>query len=129
MLIIIWVDDLIVSCSNAKILQDFKVNFCNKFKCKELGSLAWFLGIEFKISKYVISMNQSLYINNILQRFNETDSAPRNLPCDPSVYDLLEEKSEPFHNPTRYRELIGSLIYLMTRILMVGVEVGGINVL
>ena len=114
MLIIIWVDDLIVSASNAKILHDFKTNFCNKFKCKDLGSLAWFLGIEFKLSKYVISMNQSLYINNILQRFNETNSAPRNLPCDPSVYDLLEEKSEPFCNPTRYRELIGSLIYLMT---------------
>ena len=114
LLVLIWVDDLIVAASDANILNTFKSNFSKAFQCKELGVLAWFLGIEFKVSKNVISMNQSLYVSNILQRFNETNCTPRNVPVDPSVYQLLEQPSELYSNPTRFRELVGSLIYLMT---------------
>ena len=72
------------------------------------------MGIQFDISDNVISMNQSLYVQTILERFNMSNCTPRTLPCDPSVYHLLEEKSDPLQDPTKYRELVGSLIYLMT---------------
>ena len=114
LIVLIWVDDLIVSGSDLAVVNTFKANFGNTFKIKDLGQLHWFLGIQFKISRNVISMNQAHYIQNILVRFNEQNSKPRSLPCDPSVYTMLASTSEPLDNPTSYRELVGSLIYLMT---------------
>ena len=114
LIVLIWVDDLIISASSMQVMQTFKRNFAKSFRTKDLGLLTWFLGIEFKVKLNMISLNQSLYITSILHRFNEFDCHPRSLPCDPSVYDLLALKSAELDQPTRYRELVGSLIYLMT---------------
>ena len=112
--ILIWVDDIIIAGSSIEIVDEFKTSLANRFKVKDLGPLKWFLGMQFDITDKVISMNQSLYVKNILTRFNMTDCSPRTLPCDPSVYTLLEQDSDPFENPKQYQELVGSLIYLMT---------------
>ena len=114
LIVLIWVDDLIISGSNIKVVNSFKYEFGKLFKIKDLGELHFFLGIRFNVRQNVISMDQSLYIENILRRFNEIDANPRSLPCDPSVYELLSAKSELLENPRIYRELVGSLIYLMT---------------
>ena len=95
-------------------MNQFKTNFANAFAIKDLGILNWFLGIQFKFSDSMISMNQSFYVQQILEKFNMSEAQPRSLPCDPSIYDLLRLPSEPLENPTLYRELLGSLIYLMT---------------
>ena len=113
LIILIWVDDCIIAASNINILNEFKINFGQAFKIKDLGPLSFFLGIQFKINSNMISMNQSLYTKNIIRRFNEQNCKPRSLPCDPSIYEMLQAKSPKFENPTEYRELIGSLIYLM----------------
>ena len=36
------------------------------------------------------------------------------MPCNPDLYEILKLDSDTLHNPTKYRELVGSLIYLMT---------------
>ena len=113
LIILIWVDDLIVAASSEIVMNTFKRNFAGTYKIKDLGELSYFLGIQFKITKNVISLNQSFYIQTILNRFNMNEAQPRSLPCDPSIYDLLRLPSELMENPTPYREMIGSLIYLM----------------
>ena len=113
MYVLIWVDDIIVATSSREVLRNFKEKLSERFKVKSMGTLKWFLGIQFKISDTVISLNQSLYINNILTRFGMSDCAPRTLPCDPSIHTILRNKSKPMKDKTLYRELVGSLIYLM----------------
>ncbi|CAL4187015.1 unnamed protein product, partial [Meganyctiphanes norvegica] len=110
--VILYVDDLIVVASSMTILTEFKSKFSKKFKVKDMGQIRWFLGMQFVVSNSHISINQSLYTQNILQRFNMSDCNPRNIPCDLSVYSLLTTESEPCEDPTAFRELIGSLIYL-----------------
>ena len=112
--VLIWVDDLLIAASSAAILNDFKYKFSKKFKIKDLGPVSWFLGMCYKIHKNCITINQKVYTEKILARFNMTDCKPRSIPCDPSIYALLREPSEPLQNVTKFRELIGSLMYLMT---------------
>ena len=46
-ILVIWVDDLIVSPSNCEFMESVKRSLSDKFKMKDLGSLHWFLGTEF----------------------------------------------------------------------------------
>ena len=41
------------------------------------------------------------------------DCKPKSIPCEPNIYATLLIDSPLYENPTEYRELIGSLIYLM----------------
>ena len=111
--LLLWVDDIILATNKQEVLDSFKVKLSDRFKVKAMGKLKWFIGIQFHISDSVISMNQSMYVNNILARFEMTDCTPRSLPCDPSIHTILRNNSKPMKDPTVYRELVGSLIYLM----------------
>ena len=115
MFVIIWVDDLIICSNNSEALDLFKSNFGLQFKIKDMGELSFFLGMEFVRKNNTISINQTLYANSILERFGMENCAGANVPCNPSVYTLVAEEydSKLYDDPTAYRELIGSLIYLM----------------
>lgn len=109
-----WVDDLIIAASDENTLNVFKCKFGNTFKIKDLGPLHWFLGIQFHITKDSISLDQSLYVKSILNKFDTDNAEPSSIPREPGIYELLREPSEKLENPTIYREIVGSLIYLMT---------------
>ena len=111
--VLVWVDDVIGCGSNMNVMNTFKHNFSEKFKIKDLGTIDNFLGIQFKVSEDGISLNQSVYVQNILNRFNMNEANPRAVPCDPSIHQLMKNDSEEIEDKTVYRELIGSLIYLM----------------
>ena len=68
-IIIVWVDDLIISAANLPLLEQVKRALSNKFKMKDLSPLSWFLGTEFKCSEESIEMNKSQYIDKILKKF------------------------------------------------------------
>ncbi|CAL4153968.1 unnamed protein product, partial [Meganyctiphanes norvegica] len=113
LIILIWVDDIIIAGSSEEAIVKFKENFGKKFKIKDLGILRWFLGIQFDVTPNIISMNQTLYCQNIINRFGMSDCVPRTNPCDPSVYELLGQESELCEDKTLYQEIIGSLLYIM----------------
>ncbi len=56
-------------------------------------------------------MNQKRYILRILERFSMSDCKPRSIPCEQKLD--YNSDSDPV-DPKRYREAVGSLIYLMT---------------
>ena len=79
-IIIIWVDDLIISASNEILLQSVKNPLNEKFKMKDLGVLSWFLGTEFNCSEGVITMSQKQHIGKLLKKFGMTECKPKATP-------------------------------------------------
>ena len=81
---------------------------------KDLGELSWFLGIEFKCVVGCIKMNQTKYLEKMLSKFEMMDCKPKATPCDIGANKIRDDDSTELADPKLYREIVGSLIYLMT---------------
>ena len=112
--IIVWVDDIIVAANNTQSLVEMKSSLSQRFKMKDLGSLSWYLGIQFKCGDDCIEMNQSKYMENILNRFGMTDCKPKPTPCEIDANKIRYADSTELSDSRLYREIVGSLIYVMT---------------
>ena len=112
--ILVWVDDLIIASNSEKSLGDTKFSLCQTFKMKDLGRLNWFLRIEFNFEDDCIKMNQSKFIRKILTKFKIDDCNPKLIPCDVGINKSNFEESPELPDGTLYRNIVGSLIYIMT---------------
>ena len=112
-IIIIWVDDLIISASNEILLQSVKNSLNEKFKMKDLGVLSWFLGTEFNCSEGVITMSQKQHIGKLLKKFGMTECKPKVTPMVSGQEKFPDTESPELTDPTLYRAIVGSLIYII----------------
>ena len=114
--LLIWVDDVVIIAENRELVNDFLASMREKFLIKDLGKLRYFLGIEFHIDDNQVTMSQPKYTRAILERFKMQNSFRKSTPM---VNNIHHELAFNKHSPkldtimtTRYRELVGSLIYL-----------------
>ena len=113
-IIIVWVDDIIISATVMESLERVKDALSRKFTMKDLGQISWFLGTQFKCSEGCIEMNQTQYIDKILSKFEMTDCKPKSNPCSSGVEKECEIESRELSDLSLYRAIVGSLIYVMT---------------
>lgn len=113
-IVIVWVDDIIIGGSDECVLKGVKEKLMLRFKMKNLGVLSWFLGIQFKCENSCIEMSQLQYVERILSRFRMTDCKAKAAPCELGANKAREADDSEFENVSLYREVVGSLIYIMT---------------
>jgi len=113
-IVIIWVDDIIVASNSNCMIDSIKDSLKQAFKMKDLGRISHFLGIDFEFRDGAIRINQSKFIEKIIKRFDMLDCKPRILPCDLCVANLTSVSSSNLKCAKLYREIIGSLIYVMS---------------
>lgn len=111
-IIVIWVDDLIIATNNMTSLEQVKAMLSNRFKMKDLGRLKHFLGIDFTQSDDSVTMSQQRYAEKILDRFDMQECRTRDTPCEQKV-DYTDDAPK-MTDVRKYREAVGSLIYLAT---------------
>ena len=113
-IIVIWVDDIIVAASDRNVLDEVKQSLKRKFKMKDLGQLSWFLGVEFEHKDDCIVMSQRKFLERVLVKFKMENCVPKATPCDSNANKIRTDDSLELADPKLYREMIGSLIYVMT---------------
>jgi hypothetical protein len=113
-IIIVWVDDIIICAPNLEIVESVKNYLSIQFKMKDMGQLSWFLGIEFTFTDNCIKMNQTKYLERVLNRFKMDDCNPKSVPCNLNVNKPNDVISKELDDPRLYREIVGSLIYVMS---------------
>lgn len=59
--ILVYVDDMMIAGNDLKLIEQTKKELHAKFKIKDLGTLKYFLGIEFSRSNKGILINQRKY--------------------------------------------------------------------
>jgi len=112
-LVQIYVDDIIFGSSNEKLCEDFVKAIQGEFVMSMMGDLSFFLVLQIKQSKEGIFVCQSKYCNDILKKFEMESCKLATTPMSTNCY-LSADEAGPEVDQTKYRGLIGSLLYLTT---------------
>ncbi|GJY50632.1 retrovirus-related pol polyprotein from transposon TNT 1-94 [Tanacetum coccineum] len=107
----IYVDDIIFASTTTELCDKFSEIMCSKFKMSMMGKITFFLGLHILQSPRGIFLNQSKYALKSLKKYRMES-------CD-LVDTLMVEKSKlnedtqgKVVDPTHYRGMVGTLIYL-----------------
>ncbi|XP_021971310.1 uncharacterized mitochondrial protein AtMg00810-like [Helianthus annuus] len=109
--ILIYVDDVIVSGNCLTKIQETKKQLDKEFSIKDLGSLKYFLGIEVAKTKDGLVLSQRKYTLDILEDRGKLGSKPSSFPIEQGL-KLDKGENEACVDASQYRRLAGRLLYL-----------------
>ncbi|RVX02271.1 Retrovirus-related Pol polyprotein from transposon RE1 [Vitis vinifera] len=108
-ILIVYVDDIILTGDNTGEVERLKKVLATKFEVKDLGQMRYFLGMEVAKLRKGISISQRKYVLDLL---GETGM----LGCKPSDTPIKARKRKEndgkIVDRERYQRLVGRLIYL-----------------
>lgn len=118
-IIVTYVDDLLLLSNDVNLKNEIKEKLQSTFKMKDLGEASKFLGINISRDRNndTISIDQTEYIEEILERFNMSECNPAITPLDPN--QKLDKEMSPKTQQevagmekVPYREALGALMFL-----------------
>jgi hypothetical protein len=112
-ILVLYVDDLFLTGEENLIAQT-KRELSEEFEMKDLGLMHYFLGLEVWQKPGEIFLSQGKYAVDILRRFGMVDCKSMTTPMISNLKKLQDQVtgSDPEY-PTLYRQIIGSLMYLV----------------
>ncbi|GJS70972.1 retrovirus-related pol polyprotein from transposon TNT 1-94 [Tanacetum coccineum] len=108
----IYVDNIIFGSTCQELCDDFAKIMHDEFVMSMMGELNFFLGLEIEKMEDGIFFNQFKYIIEILKKFGLKDSKSMKTPMSSDTKLIKDEESKSIDS-TKYRGMIGSLLYLM----------------
>ncbi|KAK4386771.1 Retrovirus-related Pol polyprotein from transposon RE2 [Sesamum angolense] len=104
----VYVDDILITGSDIVGIEEAKTYLQKHFLTKDLGV---FFGIEIAHSKHGISLSHRKYACDLLQEAGLLGTKPVDTPMD-SITDFWNDDGNYLEDKTKYRRLVGKLIYL-----------------
>jgi hypothetical protein len=111
LIVSLYVDDLIFTGNHSGMIHKFKQSMMETFDMTDLGKMRHFLGVEIIQNSQGIFMCQHRYAKEILERFGMENS---NAVCSHMVTGTKLSKHDTGNkvDPTQFKQIIGSLMYL-----------------
>lgn len=114
LIVAVYVDDLLIFSNDSTLLKNLQLNLTQQFKMRDLGEAKYVLGLNIEYDRKLgtLSIDQSQYIKEILQRFGMADCNPLSSPMDHNqkLSTNTDMENEQMHN-IPYQEAVGSLMY------------------
>lgn len=110
-IIVLYVDDLIITGNHEVHLHQVKQELHKGFKMTDLGPLRYYLGVEVTQHPHQIFLSQTKYATGLLKKFGMENCKPSLTPMEQTL-KLSKFEGGELVSSTHYRQLIGSLIYL-----------------
>ncbi|GJY03819.1 retrovirus-related pol polyprotein from transposon TNT 1-94 [Tanacetum coccineum] len=115
LLVQIYVDDIIFASTTPELCDQFSKIMCLKFKMSMMDKISFFLGLQISQSPRGIFLNQSKYALESLKKYGMESSDPVDTPMvEKSKLD--EDPQGKSVDPTHYRGMVGTLMYLTVSI-------------
>ena len=112
LLVGVYIDDLIITDTDGRGVEDFKAAMKDRFKMSDLSLLCFYLGVEVHQDAKGITLCQSNYAQRILELGNMQGCNPAATPMEEKL-KLSRESTAEEVDATLYRRLMGSLRYLV----------------
>ncbi|GKC69455.1 retrovirus-related pol polyprotein from transposon TNT 1-94, partial [Tanacetum coccineum] len=111
LLVQIYVDVIIFASTTPELRDEFSKIMCSKFKMSMMGKFSFFLGLQNFQNPRGIFINQSKYAFESLKKYGMDSSDPVDTPMvEKSKLD--EDPQGKAVDPTHYRGMVGTLMYL-----------------
>ncbi|GJR73687.1 retrovirus-related pol polyprotein from transposon TNT 1-94 [Tanacetum coccineum] len=111
LLVQIYVDDIIFASTTPELCDQFSKIMCLKFKMSMMGKISFFLGLQISQSPRGIFLNQLKYALESLKKYGMESNDPVDTPMvEKSKLD--EDPQGKAVDPTHYRGMVGTLMYL-----------------
>jgi hypothetical protein len=107
----IYVDDIIFGSINQDFCEEFGDMMSREFKMFMIGELSFFLGLQVNQTKDGAFICQSIYVNDLLKRFDMYNLKPIKTPMSTNAHLNLNEGGNSV-DLKLYKSMIGSLLYL-----------------
>jgi hypothetical protein len=111
LILVLYVDDLFLTGAE-KHIAGCKAYMAVEFEMKDIYMMHYFLGLEVWQRPGEVFLGQGKYAEHILKRFQMEDWKPMATPMITNPKKVTTSNSE-LVDPTLYRKLISSLIYLV----------------
>jgi hypothetical protein len=109
-LLLLYVDDILIMGDDVEYTL-VKQQLGEHFQMSDLGPLSYFLGIKVKQYANGYYISQIKYIQDLIARSGITDNRTTATSMDLHL-QLRPTDGTPLLDPSRYRHLVGSLVYL-----------------
>ncbi|GLJ24590.1 hypothetical protein SUGI_0469950 [Cryptomeria japonica] len=110
LIIEVFIDDIIFGGED-KLCMEFANNMKNEFEMSMIGEIKKFLGLQITQTDKGIFICQTKYLRELLKNFGMENSKPVSTPMVTSEKLSIKDTSIPV-NPTRYKSMIGGMLYL-----------------
>lgn len=112
MLLLLYVDDVLIAGNDLNDIERVKKKLSSVFDMSDCGELQYYLGMKIEYNKQMgcMYLSQEASIVKILEKFGMTDCNTIDTPMEKGL-QLPRTEEESSKHP--YRELLGSLMYLM----------------
>src|SRR5579859_4211322 len=94
-----WVDDILLFSASIDTINTVKKVLAEKFSMKDVGELAYFLGIQVSCNRAdkTITIRQDRYVNTILEKFQMLDVKPVSIPIPHGIKLVKQawQRAEP----------------------------------
>ncbi|KAK6145381.1 hypothetical protein DH2020_022201 [Rehmannia glutinosa] len=111
LLVQIYVDDIIFGSTNKELCDKFSNLMQGKFEMSMMGELTFFLGLQVKQLKDGTFISQTKYTRDLMKKFGMEEKSSVKIQMNTSVKMDMDADGKPV-DQTRYRALIGPLLYL-----------------
>jgi hypothetical protein len=115
----IVVDDKLLISNDLDLIDRIKADFDKKYKCKDLGEVSSFVGVDIVRDRKnkTISLSSHGFIDKVLRRFGMQDSRPCKTPMPEGLQleknmPATTDEEQEFVKNFPYREIAGALNWL-----------------